>query len=47
MTEYLTQLNRTTREEIKKWKEQSKKAEEEARKLGDSLKENREAKLFP
>ena len=44
MTEYLTQLNGTTREEaIKKWKEQSK---EEARKLADSLKENREAKLF-
>lgn len=47
MTEYLTRLNGTTREEeIKKWKEQSKNAEEEARKLGDSLKENREAKLF-
>ena len=47
MTEYLTKLNGTTREEeIKKWKEQSKKAEEEARKLSDNLKESRESKLF-
>ena len=47
MTEYLTKLNGTTREEeILKWREQSKKAEEEARNLSENLKESRESKLF-
>ena len=46
MTEYLTKLSGTTREEEIKKMEQSKKAEEEARKLSDNLKESRESKLF-
>ena len=48
MTEYLTKLNGTTREEeIKKMEGTvKKKAEEEARKLSDNLKESRESKLF-
>lgn len=47
MTEYHTQLNGTTREEIKNVKNSQKNAEEETRKLGNSLKENQKAKLLP
>ena len=47
ITEYLKQLTGTSREdEITKWKQQSKNAEEEARKLSESLKESRDSKLF-
>ena len=47
ITEYLKHLSGTSREEeITKWKQQSKNAEEEARKLSESLKESRESKLF-
>ena len=47
MTEYLQSLSGACREdEIAKWKEQSKTAETEARKLSESLKESRETKLF-
>ena len=47
ITEYLKQLPGTSREdEITKWKQQSKNAEEEARKLSESLKESRDSKLF-
>lgn len=46
-TEYLKYLSGVSREdEITKWKQQSKNAEEEARKLSKSLKENRESKPF-
>ena len=46
-TEYLKYLSGVSREdEITKWKQQSKNAEEEARRLSKSLKENRESKLF-
>ena len=45
--EYLQNFTGSCREdEIAKWREQSKTAEEEARKLSESLKESREAKLF-
>ena len=47
ITEYLIQHKGAVREEeIKKWKEQSKLAEEEVRKIGNNLKESRESKLF-
>ena len=47
ITEYLKHLSGTSRRgEITKWKEQSKNAEEEARKLSESLKESRKSKLF-
>ena len=44
---YLKHLTGTTRdEEIARWKQQSKTAEEEARKLSESLRESRDSKLF-
>ena len=47
ITEYLKLTHSTIREEhITKWKELSRKAQEEARQLGESLKQSRDAKLF-
>ena len=47
ITDYLKHLTGASREEeIAKWKQQSKTAEEEARKLSESLKESRDSKLF-
>ena len=44
---YLKHLTGTTRdEEIARWKQQSKTAEEEARKLSESLRESHDSKLF-
>ena len=47
ITNYLKHLTGTPREEeISKWKQQSKIAEEEARKLSESLRESRDSKLY-